>query len=208
MKRCELHWKNDPELVPFEFIPGHVAERFQNPGSRRRGRQSSLREDRQTFDSPAGHGQPHRALDQRIEHHGQEGRVNQPRGPVRFLEIDRRDPELRLEEGVALLDIGLILVNEKDPFAGGLFQVCDQGENAVGARLGPQGGFVPGDGEMQLSNSNLPERGTRPGPAPVGVVGSTDLPAAQADVEETRRGGAGWRRSPPGRRSASCVSLG
>jgi nitrogen fixation protein len=39
---------------------------------------------------------------------------------------------------------------------------------------------------MQLSNSNLPERGTRPGPAPVGVVGSMDLPAAQADVEETR----------------------
>ena len=186
MQRREPDGKDDLVLRAFEFVPGHVAERFQNPGRRRGRRPSTFGEDRQAVDSAAGHGLADRPLDERVHHHRQEGRVNKPRGPVRFLEVDRRDSELGLKEGMALLDVGLVLVDEKDPFTGGCLQVRDQGEDAVGPGLSPKGGLVPGCRKGQPANPELSKRRPRPGPSTADVASPPDLPAFQADLQETR----------------------
>jgi hypothetical protein len=178
--------ENDVVLRAFEFVPGHVAERLQNPGRRRGRRPSSFGKDRQTVDPAAGHGLTDRPLDERVHHHRQEGRVNQPRGPLRFFEVDRRDPEFGLEEGMTLLDIGLVLVDKKDLFAGGLLQVRDQGKHTVGPGLGPQGGLVARDRQGQAAESDLPQRSARPRTASAVMAGSPDLPAVQADLQEPR----------------------
>jgi len=186
LQRREPDGKDDLVRRAFELVPSHVAERLQNPGRRRGRRPSTFGEDRQAIDSAAGHGPADRPLDERVHHHRRESRVNQPRGPVRFLEVDRRDSELGLEEGMALLDVGLVFVDKKDPFTGGCLQVRYQGEDAVGPGFSPQGGLVPGNRKRQPANPELSKRRPRPGPSPAGVAGPPDLPAVQADLQETR----------------------
>ena len=173
-------------LGTFEFVPGHVAERLQNPGRRRGRRKASFGKDRQVLDAAAGHGLTDRPFDEGVDHHRQEGCVNQPCRPVRFFEVDRRDAELGLKEGVPLLDIRLILVDENDLFAGGVLQVRDQGEDAVGPGLGPQGGLIADDRQGQPPEPDLSQRSPRPGTAPAVMAGLPDLPAVQADFQEPR----------------------
>ena len=186
MQRRKPDGKDDLVRRAFEFVPGHIAERLQNAGRRRCRRPSPFGENRQPVDSSSGHGPADRPFDEGIDHHRQKGRMNQARDPAWFLEVDRRDAEFGLEEGMAFFDVGLILVDEKDPFAGGCLQVCDQGEDAVGPGFSPKGGLVPGYRKRQPADPELPKRRSRPGSSPVGMAGLPDLPAVQADLQERR----------------------